>query len=241
MSRWMNLNYTLPSGVSIKVDSYSDWCTIGDIFINGEYDFAIDSSLIIADKKKPFIFLDLGANVGFFTQRVLHRASWFKVPFSNFKGLLIEATPSLKPELEMRLKPWIKLGAELRIITAAVGKKSGFAIMNEGRSHSRNFLSMGSSIGSWNVPFIDLEKNELGKGLVNLIKCDIEGAEIFFLKEYGDLLKRCTVFVIECHPPVCTEKMVTERLLSLGFEYKGLLRNDPEGITIWFSNSTVIV
>lgn len=236
---WMKLTYKLPSGVSISVDSYSDWCTIGDIFINGEYDHAIDFSLLKSDKIKPFVFLDLGANVGYFTQRVLHRATWFEVPISNFKGLLVEATPSLRPELESRLKSWINLGVVLSIVTAAAGKKAGFAVMNEGTAHSRNFLSFESSKGGWNVPFIDLEANEICKGFIDLIKCDIEGSETLFLEEYGELLKRCKVFVIECHLPVCTETMVADRLASLGFEFKGRLRTDPEGITVWFSNSNL--
>ncbi|MBY0425348.1 MAG: FkbM family methyltransferase [Cytophagales bacterium] len=236
MASLMRLKYKLPSGVYLKVDSYSDWCTIGDIFMNGEYDLAIDFALNISDNNSQFVFFDLGANVGFFTQRLLHKSNLIGLKLSNFNGLLVEATPSLRQELETRLNSWISLGANLKIVSAAAGKRSGYAEMNAGRAHSRNFLSMGGTKGSWRVPFMDLESDELGRGKIDLIKCDIEGAELFFLEEYGDMLGRCKVFVIECHPPMCDEKLARTKLESYGLKYEGKLRNDPEGITIWFSN-----
>jgi FkbM family methyltransferase len=236
----MHLSYRLPNGAEIRVDSYSDWCTLGDLFMNGEYDHAIDYALRSRPSQKPFIFLDLGANVGFFTHRLLHRASIFETPANRFKGLLVEATPSLQPELQERLKIYRQQGAELKICIAAVGKRKGNAQMNAGRSHSRNYVTKDLNKGGWSIPFINLESEPFAQKEIDLIKCDIEGAEVFFLEEYPELISRCRVLVIECHPSHCIPTVARQRLETIGLNFGGILRDDPEGVTLWFTQSKAL-
>ena len=240
LAKQMGLKYKLPSGAFVQVDSFSDWCTLGDIFINGEYDAAIEYALASYCQQRDFVFLDLGANVGFFTQRLIQKANSRNFSMSSFKGLLVEATPTLKPELEKRLSPLVQKKVNLFFVIAAVGVRTGIAHMEEGRSHSRNSTTLKPSIKSWSVPFIDLESESLTAGVVDLIKCDIEGAEKDFLDEYPALLRRCKVLVIECHPPYCSVLDARNRVESLGLEFRGVLRDEKEGETVWFANPQLI-
>src|SRR5687768_2408116 len=71
-SGYLNLRRTLCSGIEIDLQSFADWCVYNDIFVEGEYDSAINDSLK-SRTSQNFRVVDLGANVGFFTLRVLDR------------------------------------------------------------------------------------------------------------------------------------------------------------------------
>jgi hypothetical protein len=55
----------------VKVASKGEWWVYNDIFVDGEYDMPIHTALEDRSPVRPFIVLDLGANVGYFALRVL--------------------------------------------------------------------------------------------------------------------------------------------------------------------------
>lgn len=57
--------------------------------------------------------------------------------------------------------------------------------------------------GGQAVPFLDLESVLPARRRVNLLKCDIEGAEELFLESYSGLLGRIDVAVFEFHRELC--------------------------------------
>src|ERR1700683_4924652 len=65
----LQLEYTLQSGIVLKVASKGEWWTYNDIFVNHEYDFSIQEALKSHSPVHPFTILDLGANVGYFSLR----------------------------------------------------------------------------------------------------------------------------------------------------------------------------
>jgi hypothetical protein len=67
---FLKLEHTLDSGLTIKAESKGEWWIYKDIFVNCEYDVPIRAALA-ASSNQPFVVLDLGANVGYFTFRVL--------------------------------------------------------------------------------------------------------------------------------------------------------------------------
>src|SRR3984885_479215 len=66
----LNLEHTLDSGLTVKVASKGEWWIYNDIFVNGEYDVPIQAALDTSSAR-PFVVLDLGANVGYFAFRVI--------------------------------------------------------------------------------------------------------------------------------------------------------------------------
>ena len=72
--RWRTrrrLQHTLPSGVRVEIGSPSDWFVYNEVFVDGEYDAVLDA--LIASPAPSPIVLDLGANVGLFTLRLMDR------------------------------------------------------------------------------------------------------------------------------------------------------------------------
>ena len=75
----LDLEYQLNSGVTIRVASQGEWWTYNDIFVNHEYDAAIQTALASRVAERPFAVLDLGANVGYFLLRVVDRSHKIKL------------------------------------------------------------------------------------------------------------------------------------------------------------------
>lgn len=71
--RRLAVEWTLPSGLTVKVEDQGEWLIYNDIFVDGEYDLPIQEALQAKSSKDVFTIVDIGANVGFFT---LKAADW---------------------------------------------------------------------------------------------------------------------------------------------------------------------
>src|SRR5262245_3500425 len=70
--QWLDLRWTLTSGVRLRVTGYGDWLTYNEIFVRGEYDQALCLALDARpEPTAPVHIVDLGSNVGFFTLRAV--------------------------------------------------------------------------------------------------------------------------------------------------------------------------
>src|SRR5438045_3636189 len=67
----VSLHSVTASGMQLRIANPSDWLVFNEIFVKGEYDTAIEIALEnVVDQLNV---LDVGANVGFFSFRVLDR------------------------------------------------------------------------------------------------------------------------------------------------------------------------
>ena len=230
---WRTLNpaITRESGVTLHVRSDSDWEVLQEVFINHDYDEAISSALNSSKLGQEIQIIDLGANVGFFMLRCIDLYRQAQLP-TPLKILSVEGAPQAFAELQRRAGALSKGNVTLDIRQGLVGRRTGKA-----KIYSSPFSSMTNSVVRGNgrtsrIPllgrhaedseYIDLLTLIPETGTIDLLKCDIEGSELEFLQNYGDLLSRTRLLVIELHPKECDADACAELLRKSGFT---LLRN----------------
>lgn len=218
-----NLRRTLRSGLELTVASPSDWVLFNDIFVDGEYDPAIDLALELAGTADLTV-LDLGANVGYFTLRAADRL-FTAAPGAPPRFVLVEPSPSLIGELKRRLLSQPRLARCVTLLHGLVGsRRKGMGMLFESPLHFENSLIGRRGLRRREVPYVDLDA-ALGAGRrVDLLKCDIEGSELELLGAYPDLLRRTRVCVIELHPEKCDMSACLRLLEEAGFDQRRILR-----------------
>jgi len=216
---WMRLNpsWTLKSGIIIRVLNYSDWMIYNDIFVNGEYDDAIDDLLRASvDWTRPARVLDLGGNVGFFTLRLAD--SFLRKNRTNFSVILVEGSPSSYGELCERLAANATLlGNRVSPVKGLAGNRSGTSEIAESDSHGEVSI-FDSMPGRKKVAFIDIDNLVRTWERIDLLKCDIEGAEELFLRNYPGLLRKTDRAVFEFHHDKCDITLCRRLLADAGLE-----------------------
>jgi FkbM family methyltransferase len=225
----------LTSGVSVPVQSQSDWVIMNEVMVNGNYDTAIGQAFSSGKDGRQVRVVDLGANVGFFSLRCIHFyiAQQKRFPLQLFA---VEGSPVLLPDLERRLLSPVA-GIKINLRCGLVGRRFGegmiyssvfnssvSAVVKSGGKVSRNPLLNRRAYVS---QYIDLEEL-VGPEPVDLLKCDIEGSELEFLRNYPDLLRRTRSLVIEFHPNKCDEKQCRMLLDSYSFRHVNTIEDDPE-------------
>lgn len=218
-----NLRRTLRSGLELTIASPSDWVLFNDIFVDGEYDPAIDLALELAGTADLTV-LDLGANAGYFTLRAADRL------FTAASGalprfFLVEPSPPMIGELKRRVLSQPRLAACVTLLHGLVGsQRKGTGVLYESSLHFESSLIGRRGARRREVPYVNLDA-ALGAGRrVDLLKCDIEGAELELLGAYPELLRRTRVCVIELHPEKCDTSACLRYLEQAGFDQRRILR-----------------
>jgi len=198
--RWRtrsHLQHTLGSGLRINIASPSDWFVYNEVFVDGEYDPVIDELLRRAPAA-PMV-LDLGANVGLFTLRLMDR--WLRSERSaeRLRIVGVEGAPSTFSVLSRNLdQP--QLHGICTLHHGLAGQRSGSAgISTSANTGLNSIIDRSPSLSRVRVPFLDLTQLVPPGERIALLKCDIEGAEELFLGNYPDLLARVDLAVIEWH------------------------------------------
>ena len=238
-----NLRRELRSGLVLTVASPADWVLYNDIFVENEYDPAIDLALERVDAGRPLTpltpltIVDLGANVGYFTLRAADRIANAS-PGTPVRFVLVEPSPALIGELERRLLSQPKLAGAVTLLRGLVGRRrEGMGVLFESPLHFENSQTARRGLRQREVPYVDLEA-VLGAGQpVDLLKCDIEGAELELLSAYPELLRRTAVCVIELHPQKCDSSACLRLLEEAGFDQRRILRESEAWIValLWKS------
>jgi FkbM family methyltransferase len=234
LSGLMHLQYQLPSGVRARIASFSDWCIYNDIFVSGEYDRAIGAALDRATPGQTFRVVDLGANVGFFTLRVLDLIQRRQLKFERIECLLVEASPRLKPSLEWHLSHAARPEVSSRIVIGLVGLKTGEGSLVLKASECMNEVSEKNAPGSRTVAYFDLDGALPASAGIDLLKCDIEGSEKDFLAVYPALLQRTQAAVFEFHDPACPPAVGVPEVMKAGFTANHVLLDQGHAVTIFF-------
>lgn len=214
---WMRLNpsWILRSGIVVRVLSYSDWMIYNDIFVDGEYDDAINNVLESGAKQSGAArVLDLGANVGFFSLRLAD--AFLRKGADNFDVIAVEGSPLNCGELRERLAANKNiLRDRVRAINGLIGHRTGTGEISEGESCGENTIVSEAGSGA-RVQFVDLDELMRAWAVIDLLKCDIEGAEELFLRNYPDLLRKTACAVFEFHHDKCDTPRCRELLASAG-------------------------
>ena len=234
LSQLMHLQYQLPSGIRAQIASYSDWCIYNDIFVAGEYDTAINAAL---DKAKPgqtFRIVDLGANVGFFTMRVLDLIGRRRIQFDRIDCLLVEASPRLLTSLHWHLDSIDRKELQTKIVIGLIGLRTGEARLALKASECMNQVGEEPAAASCRVPYYNLDEALDETAGISLLKCDIEGSERDFLENYPQLLRNTQVAVFEFHDPMCPTSFGVPKVMSAGFTANRVLLDQGHATTILF-------
>jgi FkbM family methyltransferase len=220
------LSFSRPSGIQIRIASDADWTIYTEIFRKGEYDRPINLALSTLRTPRATV-LDLGANVGFFTLRVIEatRASASGI---DVGVIVVEGSPRTMAEFCSRVLDENKLAEQVAVHGGLVGERTGSATLADGRRHGETSLFRPGrrTATGIDVPFIDASRLLALDALIDLLKCDIESAELSFITNYRDLLQRTRVAVFEFHDDLCDTEACRRMLRSCGFSREEVLRHE---------------
>ena len=222
-----DFSWTVRSGVKIKVLSKSDWVIYNDIFVDGEYDLTIKEALRSAPHDRTIRVLDLGANVGFFTLRFLDLLRQSEQRDLPHQLTLVEGSPSVVSQLKGRLLEDNTLESEVRIVHGLVGEREGSARISEHDFPAMSSLYFDQNAEAVNVNFVNVNSLFQSGEVIDLLKCDIEGSELTFIENYGDLLRSCRLAVFELHHDKCDTARCMKILAELGFTDQRVIRKTP--------------
>lgn len=221
----MNLKSQLSSGITIKIENYADWIIFNDIFVEGEYDLAIKYALNSAENRRCLKFLDLGANVGFFTLRIADLILKSENKSTDFEVVMIEGSRQVYHELRSRLMNESILNNKVKIVHGLVGERQGKGKIIESAFHVTNSVISDNNFSGTEVDYLDVMELYQEKDEIDLLKCDIEGAEQLFIENYQEFLsKKVKSAIFEFHHDKCNTDKCVKLLKNLGFTNHQKLR-----------------
>ncbi|MBA2432683.1 MAG: FkbM family methyltransferase [Chthoniobacterales bacterium] len=196
----LKLGCELPSGLQVEIRNRSDWTIFTEVMVGEEYDRAIDFALSRRQAGPPFVVADLGGNVGYFTLRCADRFFRDAGSFDSLQIVLVEGSPVVFREVQRRISTQPPLKKTVTVRHGLVGsRRHGDAYIGGSHIHYSNVASTSSTPGAMRVPFIDLDREFSATAEIDLLKCDIEGAEFDFIEAYPALLRRVRAAVVEFH------------------------------------------
>jgi FkbM family methyltransferase len=230
----LDLGWTLPTGVSISIHDLADFRTYNEIFVDQDYDAAIQRALDGHGGHGPFQALDLGANVGFFTLRLVHLARRSGAPPSGMKVFAVEGSESVARRLRAALGAG-GLGptCTVSVLEGLAGRRSGSASFEEAPFHVTNRASDDGA--GRRVDYIDLDHVSAELEVIHLLKCDIEGSEAELIANYPVLLAKVRIAVFELHERLCDVPAALRGLKALGFEQLDSRRVGPDCFVATFA------
>lgn len=219
----LNLAWDLPSGVHIRLGNYGEWVVYNEIFINGEYDLAINKAFDSRLRGSPLRILDLGANVGFFTCRVVDLLRQRGLGDVELAITAVEGNERSAREFHGRILVENALKKEVRLIHGLVGRRTGSAMLYAAALPSQDSM-FGAGRAGLRVEYVNLAPLFADADHIDLLKCDIEGAELLFLQDYPDLLRKIRVAVFEFHASLCDVEQCRRLLSEYGLTHHVIVR-----------------
>jgi FkbM family methyltransferase len=226
---WLDLTWQLSCGLRARLGSYTDWVVYNEIFVHGEYDQALRRALeTAAGHAAPIHIVDLGANVGFFTLRAVQQLLERGVEARRFMITAVEGDADCVKEFEARIFAENELSRTVTLTHGLVGNRSGEANLHGDSLFRREMRGAA-------VPFVDLDLLLSNVPRIDLLKCDIEGAELLLIENYPELLRKVNVAVFELHSNLCDTARCRELLTQYGFTHAETDRaGDPYSVyCVW--------
>jgi|GEM_PF-2672581 len=228
-------------GSRVKVKSFMDHLVFKEIFTDGIYDEFIFKTLEKTNgEAQARTVWDLGANLGYFTIRCCE--IWNQLGRkSPLHFVMFEPSETCSGRLEENIKAFNQKPFSFEIHNVLVGKKSGWDWFIEDEEHhlgqcvSEQIEKKGKRY-TRKVSYRDLSQ-DLRSSRIDLLKCDIEGSEVDFIKSYKHLLDNIASIIIETHGER-SKGFVKDSLKKIGFENRPSAQEDEESdfSNLFFSN-----
>jgi len=232
LSRWLwrrhRLSWQLPSGLHARVESSSDWVVYNEVFVDRAYDEVIDQALATAPTDRPLVVVDLGAHVGYFSLCVADRVR--QLPSSTRATIaMVEGHPDTFETLASRWRQQpLDPRTEVRLVRGLAGSRTGVARVT---SDAFTAAAHVAAEGEAGVPatYVDLDAVAPGTGPIDLLKCDVEGAEAQVIAEYPALLARVRHAAIEFHPRRVDVDALLALLAATGLQQTRVVTTTTDG------------
>lgn len=234
--KMLGLECTLRSGLTLQVASKGEWWVFNDIFVNGEYDVPILQSLQDCPPRDSLTVLDLGANVGYFTLRVVDLMRQ-KSMTCRLNVTMVEGSATVFDSLETRMRSHNMPEVSMQMVQGLVGLRTGSAGLRESAVHVKNTIMTEKNRNDRMTEFVDLTPLIEGIQNIDLLKCDIEGAELLFLETYENLLGKVRSAVFEFHHDMCDTNRCRDILNRNGFQ-ETVLRSTPTFSVIFMTKAS---
>ncbi|HLH56777.1 MAG TPA: FkbM family methyltransferase [Verrucomicrobiae bacterium] len=168
----------------------TDWLVLEEIFHRGEY------SVVEREIQQARFIVDLGANAGFSVR-------YWNALYPQAQILAVEPHPGNCRVCEKNIKA-AKIGDRIKLVQGGVGATRGRAELLEaggewGYQVSGNEMQNGIAVEIY--PLETLLNDAIRDGIVDLLKCDIEGAERDLFAQCAAWIHRVSAIVVELHPP----------------------------------------
>jgi FkbM family methyltransferase len=220
------LQRTTSQGLHYAIASVPSLVVANELFASNFYADAVRCL-------SPRTFVDLGANVGYFPVLLadLTRST-------SIRGLLVEPNPELIPSIKFHVQS--NGLTDVHIIQAAVGtgdsaqeidffiNPSHIASSVSGRFNP--LIPTGGKVKRISVPVIDVglawKEQFPDEPVVDLVKIDIEGAEMDFLRGNPTFMAGARGVLIEWHKWICSFEQVSGLLRDYGFGLRFVAHED---------------
>ena len=233
LARWP-LRKTTPHGCRYCIHTVAGLIVANEIFGTDVYVDAVRLA-------NPKTFVDLGANVGYFPLLVADLTG-----SKSICGLVVEPNPGLIPAINSHIQ--INGLANVRTIQAAVTTAGQVGHIdffinpsNIASSVSGEFnplIVAGTGIQKISVATVDInlawEEHFPNEPVVDLLKIDIEGAEMDFLQGNPEFMARVGAVLIEWHKWICTFDQISLLLHDYGFSLRHVAYEDIHAGTAYF-------
>jgi FkbM family methyltransferase len=220
--RRLNLHWTLPTGVRVRLDCRSDWDIYNEIFVDLDYDRAIIETLDSGGEPR---ILDLGANVGYFGLRWFHLAK--ERGQAGGEGIFVEGARDVYEMLVERLSLEKPPGVKAQFFHGLAGQRSGRGNLQRSAAHFGNSVGGEGGAGAEAVEYLDLDDLCDGWDRISLLKCDVEGSEEALLENYPMLLRKTDRLVIELHNEKVNIERCWELIEAAGFGVRVMIKERP--------------
>jgi FkbM family methyltransferase len=216
--------------LSARISSYGDWLIYNEIFVAREYDRALAIALDFAARENsPIHIVDFGANVGFFTMRAVQELRRAEMAGRDFTITAVEANAGCAEDFRTRIFGENGLSDSVTLAQGLIGERSGTAPFYE------NSLFQHGGYRRVDLSYIDLSALLAATPRIDLLKCDIEGAELLLLENYPDLFHKTRVAIFEFHPYLCDVERCRRLLEEYGLTRQEMFRTsrDTSIYAVW--------
>jgi FkbM family methyltransferase len=192
-------------------------------------------------------FVDLGCNVGYFTCWLAHLADGRKL-----RGLLLDANPAAVTEAQWHIQA--NQMTEVFAINGIVGEglagQSADFFLYESNICSTSHLNKDvrkEMPGNWlkiSVPCVSIAtawRQRFGNTRCQLLKIDVEGSEINFLRAETDFITLVDAILIEWHTWGATLDDVKKNLREQGFSYIKTIEESEKMGTAFFRRTNPLI
>jgi len=244
---YAELEFPTPFGLRLCVPDRGAWSRPGDVLVARSYDSRY------AHLKPVRCVVDLGSNNGFFSFSLLDYLTPVEGKPPATRALLGDANDRCVAQVQRAIVE-NGLQATWRCQHLVVGPPGQVVHFKHAKDslHS-NVFARGRAGKTLHYQVTDLSALLGGeRDVFDLIKIDIEGAELFLFRHNRDILKKFRFGLCEWHAPQFDGPAMREALAGLGFELmeirshaiesydlsRGHSWNSPAGMALWKNPST---